>query len=195
MSLLCTAHLRHGTPKRIGGDYPRTLWTAADGELVSTGTQEVEAGSRIPWHTHSAPEAEEVLTCLHGSGQILIGDEVHAFEPGVPWHIAKNVPHSVINGSIEASLWLSWTISPAMTVASLTQDSRAAGGVQQLANADDGTPFTARTVDVAAYNERGFIVVDGVFEHGEMESLGAVVDILASRRVAEIRAEAEAGRL
>eukprot|EP01045_Picozoa_sp_COSAG04_P012764 COSAG04_NODE_873_length_9707_cov_3.177248_4_plen_90_part_00 len=47
-------------------DYPRTLWTVADGEQMSTGTEEIEPGSEIPWHAH--PDAEEVLVCIKGAG-------------------------------------------------------------------------------------------------------------------------------
>ena len=47
-------------------DYPRTLWTVADGEQMSTGTEEIAPGSEIPWHAH--PDAEEVLVCIKGAG-------------------------------------------------------------------------------------------------------------------------------
>ena len=95
------------------------------------GTQEIEPGSKIPCHTHSAPEAEEVLTCLRGTGQILIGAETHCFEPGEPWHVPAGVEHSIVNASKSQSLRLNWTISPGQcrstrpyVSASLTQDRR-----------------------------------------------------------------------
>ena len=65
-------HPLHPTPGRpawhvpLLQDYPRTLWTVADGEQMSTGTEEIEPGSEIPWHAH--PDAEEVLVCIKGAG-------------------------------------------------------------------------------------------------------------------------------
>ena len=57
----------HPTPSHaLLQDYPRTLWTVADGEQMSTGTEEIEPGSEIPWHAH--PDAEEVLVCIKGAG-------------------------------------------------------------------------------------------------------------------------------
>ena len=60
--------LVHAAPHPLcpSQDYPRTLWTVADGEQMSTGTEEIEPGSEIPWHAH--PDAEEVLVCIKGAG-------------------------------------------------------------------------------------------------------------------------------
>jgi quercetin dioxygenase-like cupin family protein len=92
------ALLRLGTAKHIEGDFPRTLWTVADGEFLSTGTQEVEPGSRIPFHAHSAPEAEEVLTCLRGRGEIIVGEETHPFVPGQPWFVPRLLTQGDVPG-------------------------------------------------------------------------------------------------
>ena len=150
--------------------------------------QEVEPGSQIPFHAHSAPEAEEVLICLRGEGEILVGDDdARPFLVGEPWHVAKGVPHSIINLSTTDSLWLTWTISPAMSVASLTQDSRSHGAQALVAK--------QRTVSLKDWEKKGFAVVESVFEPGEMESLGALVSSLAEKEVARIEREASAGTI
>ena len=181
------ALLRRGTAKHIAGEFPRTLWTVTDGEFVSTGTQEIEPSSMIPVHSHSAPEAEEVLTCIRGSGRIVVGDETHPFQPGQPWLIPRNVPHSIINNSSTESLWLNWSISPAMSVASLTQDSRAHG--------DQALVAERQTVSVEDFQAKGFAVVPDVFEPDEMHSLGVLISSLADQHVQRINRDAQAGKI
>ena len=107
--------LRIGTPNIVTGDHPRTLWTVANGENLSCGTEEIEPSSEIPWHAH--PDAEEVLVCIKGSGTILTGsDASFDFSPGVPFHVKRTVQHRIVNRSDTDKLWLTWTLSPPQSV-------------------------------------------------------------------------------
>ena len=96
--------------KRIQGRYPRTLYQLGMGERLSCGTEDIDAGSEVPWHTHET--AEEVLFCTAGSGTIHVGETASPFLPGIMVLVPKTVPHRIVNNSKVAVLSLTWTLSP-----------------------------------------------------------------------------------
>ena len=61
---------------RIEVEHPRTLFALAHGSTISCGTEDIDAGSEVPWHQHEA--SEEMLFCTRGTGRIHVGDEVSA---------------------------------------------------------------------------------------------------------------------
>ena len=106
---------------------------------MSCGTEEIEPGSEIPWHSH--PAAEEVLTCIK-RGTIFTDGSSFDFAPGVPYFVSATVDHRIVNLSGTEKLWLTWTLSPPQAVADFTQQART-HGEQTLTTVDPSDASTA----------------------------------------------------
>jgi quercetin dioxygenase-like cupin family protein len=62
------------------------------GQRVTLGVVELDAGAVIPEHAH---ENEQVGLLLSGSMRLRVGDDERDARPGTTWAIPPNVPHAV----------------------------------------------------------------------------------------------------
>ncbi|MFZ2969974.1 MAG: cupin domain-containing protein [Minisyncoccia bacterium] len=54
---------------------------------------------------HHHNEAEETYICLEGEGEIILGDEIHEFIPGVRVIISPGTPHAARPKDLKVSFW------------------------------------------------------------------------------------------
>lgn len=99
-----------GDVTRIDGQYPRTLFLLGLGDRLSCGTEDIDAGSQVPWHSHK--DAEEVLFCTAGRGTIHVGPLSAPFLPGAMVLVPRATPHRIVNESKTKLLSLTFTLSP-----------------------------------------------------------------------------------
>jgi len=81
----------------LAGVPPRPIWDgvlvrSVDGERLTLGVVELDAGSVVPEHRH---ENEQLGMVLAGSLTFRVGDESRDLGPGGTWSIPANVPHEV----------------------------------------------------------------------------------------------------
>jgi quercetin dioxygenase-like cupin family protein len=85
----------------LGEIGPRKIWDGAvvrtvDGDRLTLGVVELEAGSVVPEHSH---ENEQLGIVLAGSLTFRVGDESRELGPGGTWRILANIPHEVTVGA------------------------------------------------------------------------------------------------
>lgn len=100
---------------RIEDGHPRTLYTLFHSDTLSAGTEDVDAGSEVPWHEHAT--SEEVIFCTAGEGTAYVGTEMRRMVPGVMVHIPRQTRHRFVNASDSQPLSFTWTLSPPLRVA------------------------------------------------------------------------------
>lgn len=123
---------------RIEFHHPRTLYTLGLGATLSCGTEDIDAGSEVPWHKHD--DAEEMLFCTRGVGRIYVGNEESEFVPGVMALVPRQTMHRIVNESTSSPLGLAWVLSPPKSPAQF----RAGGGTGQGIRAADCEPWLHR---------------------------------------------------
>jgi quercetin dioxygenase-like cupin family protein len=84
----------------IGAVAPQKVWDGVlgrvvEGERITLGVVELDAGSVVPEHSH---ENEQLGLVLEGSLLFRIGDESRELEPGGMYVIPANTPHEVETG-------------------------------------------------------------------------------------------------
>jgi unsaturated pyranuronate lyase len=81
----------------LGELQPRQIWESVsvrtvDGERLTLGIVELDAGAAVPEHRH---DHEQLGMVLQGSVEFRVGDETRELGPGGTWRIPSNVPHEV----------------------------------------------------------------------------------------------------
>jgi putative monooxygenase len=67
-------------------------------------------GSQQAVHAH--PESEQAYVIVHGSGEMILGDEQHPVEPGMLVYIPPGTPHAIRNDGPNPLVYVSATSPP-----------------------------------------------------------------------------------
>lgn len=112
---LATTKTSAGTTKRMSQGYLKTLEEVIqfhpevyvkrqifNTETLQFGMYCLEPGQINPLHQH--PQTSEICYFVQGRGEVVIGDEVAAVQPGVSIHVPEAVRHEIRNTGTEQML-------------------------------------------------------------------------------------------
>lgn len=71
-------------------------------DMLQFGMYCLESGQTNPLHRH--PGSDEIIYFVQGTGEVTVGDEIAAVQPGVSVHIPPDVTHEIRNTGLEPML-------------------------------------------------------------------------------------------